>query len=80
MRYKLVIFFFLLPGLRSFAQLNSSLEEKLSISGFCLCKTTLADLDSMDNNLKKKLTLKKWTCVTTDLHKIPDSKIEKGYY
>jgi hypothetical protein len=53
MRYKLVIFFFLLPGFRSFAQLNSSLEKKLSISGFCLCKTTLADLMSMDNNLKE---------------------------
>jgi hypothetical protein len=53
MRYKLVIFFLLLPSLRSFAQLDSSLEKKISISGFCLCKTTLADLKSMDDDLKE---------------------------
>lgn len=80
MRYKLVIFFFLLSGLRSFAQLNSSLENKFSISGFCLCKTTLADLKSMDNNLKEIDVEEMDMCNNNKF--VQDSRFEnqKGYY
>ena len=79
MRYKLVIHLFLLLSLRSFAQLNSSLEEKLSISGFCLCKTTLADLRSMDNNLKEIAVEEMDMCNDGFTQ---DSRFEnnKGYY
>jgi len=79
MRYKLIIFYFLLSGLRTFAQLNSSLEEKLCISGFCLCKTTLADLKSMDKDLKE-IAVEEMDICNDGF--ILDSRFEnrKGYY
>lgn len=79
MRYKFVIIFFLLPGLKSVAQLNASLEGKLSISGFCLCKTTLTDLRSMDNDLKE-IEVEEMNICNDGF--IQDSRFEnrKGYY
>jgi hypothetical protein len=79
MRYKLVIFFFLLLGLRSFPQINASLKEKLTISGFCLCKTTLADLKSMDSNLKE-IDVEEMDICNNGITQ--DSRFEnrKGYY
>jgi len=53
MKYKLFTIFFLTLSFSSFAQVDSSLAKKITISGFCLCKTTLADLKSMDSELKK---------------------------
>ena len=79
MRYKLVIFSFLLSGIRSFAQFDSSLEQKLTISGFCLCKTTLADLKSMDNDLKEVAVEEMDVCsdgLTQDVR----FENRKGYY
>ncbi len=78
MRYKLMILL-LLPCLRSSAQLDSSLENKLSISGFCLCKTTFTDLKSIDGNLKE-INVEEMDICNDGF--IQDSRFEnrKGYY
>ena len=79
MRYKLIIIFLLLSEAKSFGQLDSSLARKLTISGFCLCQTTLADLKSIDGNLKEVDVEEMDLCSNGFTE---DSRFEnrKGYY
>src|ERR1700704_3070806 len=47
------IIFFLTFCLSTSAQIDSSLAKKITISGFCLCKTTLTDLQSLSTDFKQ---------------------------
>ncbi|HEV8506075.1 MAG TPA: hypothetical protein VGQ53_11765, partial [Chitinophagaceae bacterium] len=79
MRYNLVLFLFLLLGFRAFAQLDSSLERKLTISGFCLCKTTVTDLKAVAGDLKE-ISVEEMDVCNDGFTQ--DSRFEnrKGYY
>ena len=49
-----LFFYFSINCTKSFAQttIDSSLAEKITVSGFCLCKTTLEDLQQLNPDLK----------------------------
>ncbi len=50
----LFFWYFALSSQIGFAQteIDASLAAKITVSGFCLCKTTLQDLQRLDSDLK----------------------------
>jgi len=77
--YKLFIFFWLALDCCSFAQVDSSLANKITISGFCLCKTKLEDLKLLDSELQEIKVEEMDVCNDGF---IQDGRFEnrKGYY
>lgn len=54
MKIKTLLFVLLSISIYSFSQkeIDSSLAKKITVSGFCLCKTTLSDLQKLSNDFK----------------------------
>ncbi|MBI2729801.1 MAG: hypothetical protein HYX40_03460 [Sphingobacteriales bacterium] len=79
MYHKLFIIILLTLRLSSFAQIDSLLANKITISGFCLCKTTLAEIKAIDNELKEVTVEEMGPCNDGF---VEDSRFEnrKGYY
>lgn len=82
MKYIIPFLALLITSANAFAQneIDSALASKITVSGFCLCKTTIDDLQKLSNDLKlvdvEEMDLgKRCTAVT-------DSRYEngKGYY
>jgi hypothetical protein len=85
MKLKLItsfIIFYVITSISAYAQddIDSALAGKITVSGFCLCKTTLSDLQKLSNDFKpvevEEMDLGKRCIGTTD------SRYEngKGYY
>src|SRR5689334_19698578 len=53
MKFKLILISFILFSNSSFGQLDSSLIKKISVAGFCLCKTTVPDLKSLSDDFRE---------------------------
>lgn len=75
MRYLLSLLFIVTSSLSSFAQLDTALAAKLTIDKFCLCKTTLQELQAMDSNFKKIELVEMATCNDGF---VEDSRFENG--
>ena len=82
MKFKILLIALVISSTSIYSQdkMDSTLAKKITVSGFCLCKTTLSDLQKISNDFKsvevEEMDLGK-RCVGID-----DSRYEngKGYY